>query len=161
MLILLSALTLAAALTDPEVLPPPPSETEMLETLRSERDGARIVSTEAIRLPNGSTKVCGTAEIAGQIEPFALLAEEGPRSRPVITMAGETPPTAPPPILPRHWKVNVYGPGNWNAIQGTQSNPHVEEMNAFARGLVRRICPALRAPDGVVWAIPPEPPVIY
>lgn len=157
MLILLSALVLATAQTDPEVLPPPPTEAEMLETLRTERNGARIVSTEAVRLPNGSTKVCGTAEIAGQVEPFALFAQEGPRRLPVVTLAGETPlPT--PPLLPRHWKINVFGPDNWDAIEGARSNPHVQEMNAFARGMVQRICPDLRAPEGAVWAVPPAPP---
>ena len=149
--IFLASLALLAADADPEVLPPPPTEAEMLAVLRDKRPDARLIDHQTSSLVGGRLKICGTAEIAGQVEPFALIAEEDSRMSASVTLAGQQPPATRPGLRPRRWKVQVHTPGNWNFIEGSRSDPRVQGLDAHARQLALQVCPALRPPTGVTW----------
>lgn len=146
-----TVLALFGTQADPEVLPPPPTEAEMLAAFQAEQPGVRIIAHQATPTYGGRVKVCGTAEIAGQAEPFALFAEEGARTSAVITLAGQEPPTQFPGPRPRHWKTTVFSPGGWNFIENARSDPRVQGLDAFARQTALRSCPDLQPPAGVTW----------
>lgn len=151
---MLTAVLLAATLlgqqADPEVLPPP-TEAEMLAELRSERPTARVVNSATRTLPNGSLRICGTMDLAGQIEPFMLHAEEGNRTSVVVTVAGQEPPASRPDLKPRHWKIGLIAPGGWDFVEDSRTDPRVQGLYAYHRKLALELCPSLRPPEGVTW----------
>jgi hypothetical protein len=152
---MLTAVLLAATLlgqqADPEVLPPPPTESEMLAELRSERPTARVVDSVTRTLPNGSLRICGTMDLAGQIEPFMLQAEEGNRTSAIVTLAGQEPPASRPEPKPRYWKIGLIAPGGWDFVEDSRTDPRIQGLYAYNRKSALEFCPSLRPPEGVVW----------
>lgn len=151
MLASLTAVALLATWSDPETLPPPPTDAAMLAALIEERPGARLVGHQVLPMAGERKKVCGTAEIAGQVEPFAVITEEGDRSSVVVTPPGQQPPARPPGLRPRHWDIDVFGAGAWAFIENSGSDPRIQNLDAVQRQLVLRFCPMLQPPAGVAW----------
>jgi len=146
----LTLITLLALQSYPEVLPPPPTDTVMLATLAEKRPLARLVTQQALPMAGGRRKVCGTAEIAGQVEPFAVITEEGDRTSVVARAAGQ-PLGRASGRLARHWDIDVISPGAWAFVENSQSDPRVQDLDAFQRQLALRFCPMLQPPAGVTW----------
>ncbi|HEY0925935.1 hypothetical protein [Brevundimonas sp.] len=158
---MLTAVLLAATLlgqqADPEVLPPPPTEAEMLAEFREKFPDARIISHQILPMADGRSKICGAAEIAGRTEPLAVFPQEGDRTSVIVTLAGQRPPAGTPGLRPRQWEIKVVSPGLWNGVEGGRSDPRVQELDAFSRGLALQFCPSLRPPEGVTWRTGVDP----
>lgn len=123
-----------------------PSDDDLLHALLETRPAARIISHRFRETPyRGGRAGCGLVEIAGQIEPFNILA--------IRSREGEDGQEA-------YWRTYVRTPAHGDRDDDGDIDRDDRNRDVLDRKLALTFCrdhDPITPPDGVSWRVDPEP----
>jgi len=134
----------------------PPTGEEMMAVLLETAPGIEVL--DVVHVPRETDPEmafsCGTARIAGEVEPFAVMARwQDPRNR--ITFI---PPNGEPSPAPSvEWKIIASVPLHQDRDGDGSIGRLDRNMDAVARRHAMTFCPNLGPPEGVIWNTEIEP----
>jgi hypothetical protein len=133
--------------------PPRPTDDELTAAVQAEHPTARILSQDFRESNRGGARIgCGLIDIDGHIEPVSVTAAWKEPPEAVIAINGVTAPRRA-----AHWDVSVNAPSRGDYDEDGDIDRTDRNYDVLKRRIAMMWCDHLEPPEGIVWALEPEP----